>query len=378
MVSELPFRMTTIDLSGSGCLSKRDYSLLGSSGKHAVEIGLAAADWYHTEVPRKEMKALMKRSDQPAIRDTIIYYGAMIVFAAIAIALMPSWWSLPFWIAYATLYSSGADSRWHEAGHGTAFRTGWMNTVVYQVACFMLFRNPTLWRWSHARHHTDTIIVGRDPEIITMRPPVLFKLWLLAIGHHTFEGFLAIFRHAFEGLNAEEKSFTPESEWGKAQRIARVWLAIIAIIVLIAMATQSYLPFLLVGVGPAILGSWHFVLTGLLQHTGLADNVTDHRLNSRTVYMNPISRFIYWNMNYHIEHHMFPMVPYHALPKLHDTIKADLPEPNAGIIQAMAEVISALKKQLNDPEYRVHKALPKSAKPYRNELHDTVLEMPAE
>ena len=38
----------------------------------------------------------------------------------------------------------------------------------------------------------------------------------------------------------------------------------------------------------------------------------DHRLNSRTVYMNPISRFIYWNMNYHIEHHMFPMVPYHA------------------------------------------------------------------
>ena len=53
-------------------------------------------------------------------------------------------------------------------------------------------------------------------------------------------------------------------------------------------------------------------MTGLLQHGGLADNVTDHRLNSRTVYMNPVSRFIYWNMNYHVEHHMFPMVPYHA------------------------------------------------------------------
>ena len=75
----------------------------------------------------------------------------------------------------------------------------------------------------------------------------------------------------------------------------------------------------------ALYGCWHMVMTGLLQHGGLADNVVDHRLNTRTVYMNPISRFIYWNMNYHIEHHMFPMVPYHALPRLHELIKHDLP-----------------------------------------------------
>ena len=81
---------------------------------------------------------------------------------------------------------------------------------------------------------------------------------------------------------------------------------------------------MLIGV-PRLYGTWHMVLTGLLQHIGLADNVIDHRLNTRTVYMNPISRFIYWNMNYHVEHHMFPMVPYHALPRLHELIKHDLP-----------------------------------------------------
>ncbi len=54
---------------------KRDYSLLGESGRTAVDIGLAAAEWYHTEVARKEMKALMQRSDAPAIRDTIIWLG---------------------------------------------------------------------------------------------------------------------------------------------------------------------------------------------------------------------------------------------------------------------------------------------------------------
>ena len=46
-----------------------------------------------------------------------------------------------------------------------------MNNVVYQIASFMIMRNPVTWRWSHARHHTDTIIVGRDPEIAAMRPP---------------------------------------------------------------------------------------------------------------------------------------------------------------------------------------------------------------
>ena len=36
-------------------------------------------------MPRKVMKDLMQRSDQPAIRDSIILYGCMIVFAGIGV-----------------------------------------------------------------------------------------------------------------------------------------------------------------------------------------------------------------------------------------------------------------------------------------------------
>ena len=42
----------------------------------AIETGLASAEWYHTDVPRKAMKELMQRSDGPAIRDTIIWIAA--------------------------------------------------------------------------------------------------------------------------------------------------------------------------------------------------------------------------------------------------------------------------------------------------------------
>jgi fatty acid desaturase len=112
------------------------------------------------------------------------------------------------------------------------------------------------------------------------------------------------------------------------------------------------------------------VMTGLLQHGGLAEDVLDHRLNSRTVYMNPISRWIYWNMNYHVEHHMFPMVPYHALPKLHALIKNDLPTANPSIVDGYREMIDSLKRQRVEPNYYVRKELPPTAKPYREELHD--------
>ena len=65
-------------------MAKRNYSLLGPDAKRAVELGLASAEWYHTDVPRKTMKELMKRSDMPAIRDTVIWLGSMLVLAVTA------------------------------------------------------------------------------------------------------------------------------------------------------------------------------------------------------------------------------------------------------------------------------------------------------
>ena len=107
------------------------------------------------------------------MRDTMIWLGVLIVSAAGGIAFWGTWWCVPFFAVYGVFYASASDSRWHECGHGTAFKTRWMNDVVYQIASFMQVRNPVTWRWSHARHHTDTIIVGRDAEIAVMRPPDL-------------------------------------------------------------------------------------------------------------------------------------------------------------------------------------------------------------
>ena len=47
-------------------------------------------------------------------------------------------------------------------------------------------------------------------------------------------------------------------------------------------------------------GAWLHELCALTQHAGLAENVLDHRLSTRTVILGPVLRFLYWNMNYHI------------------------------------------------------------------------------
>jgi fatty acid desaturase len=152
------------------------------------------------------------------------------------------------------------------------------------------------------------------------------------------------------------------------RRAARVHVAIYAATITLALWLGSILPLMVIGL-PRLYGAWHHIMTGLLQHGGLADNVIDHRLNSRTVLMNPVSRFIYWNMNYHVEHHMFPMVPFHALPRLHALIGHDLPAPTPSIIAGFREMWPAWKRQLANEDYFLKRDLPPTARPYREDFH---------
>lgn len=341
----------------------RDYSLTGLENQRAVAAGLASAEWYHSDIPRKVIKGLMKRSDAPATRDTLLWFALLAGTAGGGIVLWGSWWAVPFFLAYGVLYGSACDSRWHECGHGTAFKTSWKNDVVYHIASFMVMRNPISWRWSHARHHTDTIIVGRDPEIALMRPTVIARAALKFVGlPDIFHELRKLGTQALGTIPEDEKNYIPESERPKAIFWARIHIGVYLAAIVIAIVTTSVIPFLLIG-GPRIYGSWHFVMTGLIQHGGLAEDVIDHRLNSRTVYINPISRWIYSNMNYHVEHHMFPMVPYHALPQLHAQIKHDLPAPNRSIVDAYKELLGSLLRQRAEPGYYARKDLPATAKP---------------
>jgi len=70
----------------STAIRARDYSLVGQESEKAVAAGLASARWYTPPIARAELKQLMRRDDRPAIRDTLIWFAALIVSGAASLA----------------------------------------------------------------------------------------------------------------------------------------------------------------------------------------------------------------------------------------------------------------------------------------------------
>jgi fatty acid desaturase len=321
----------------------RDYKLTGSTGEEAVKSGLANGDWYRSPVDRSEMLALMARSNFRAGVDLTIWVVLLLLSGAWLITTWLTWWTIPAAFIYGTLYGSTCDARWHECGHRTAFASKRTNEIVYHLASFMAVREPVSWRWSHNRHHSETIIVGRDPEIAYPRPTPRWKILAECFGLLSAQQEFTKYATNFRGrLTPEEATFLPDRERSRAIFWGRTHLLIWTAVVLTSVLVQSWLPLMLIGL-PSLYGRWLMVATGITQHAGLAEDTFDHRHNTRTVMMNPIVRFLYSNMNFHLEHHMYPAVPYHRLPELHRLIAKDLPMPAPSMWAAYREISRQLK-----------------------------------
>ncbi len=336
----------------------RDYSIVGPERDQAVEAGRADGEWFQADIDPARMRELTQRTNlRPAI-DMVIWLGLAIGLGVLAWSLRGSWWAVPAFVAYGAIVGGTSDARWHECGHGTAFRTSWLNDLIYYPASFFLAREATYWRWSHFRHHTDTIIVGRDPEIVFPRPPSLGAFALTytnLVGGPTLMA--GTIRHAFGRLDDVTHELVPSSEIRRVVWEARVYTTIWMATIVWAVATTSLYPLLLIG-GPTIYGAWAMVFFGATQHTGLREDTLDHRWSTRTVLMNPIFRFLYLNMNYHVEHHMFPAVPYHRLPQLHAEIADQLAPPLPSTWAAYRQIVGAIREQSVDPSWEIDLAVP--------------------
>jgi len=95
---------------------------------------------------------------------------------------------------------------------------------------------------------------------------------------------------------------------------------------------------------PVFIASWASYFTGLTQHCGLKDNDSDFRKSTRTIIMNPVLEFLYWHMNWHIEHHMYAAVPCYNLRKLNKLVADDMPEPRT-LVGAWKEMRKIWRKQ---------------------------------
>src|SRR5262245_19193247 len=120
---------------------RRDYGLTGQISSPAVALDddhiedQVEETWWHPTISRKTLKDLMQRSDGPAQRHFVLWIALLIVSGAVAVLSWGTWWAIPAFLVYGTIYSS-SDARWHECGHGTPFKTRWLNEIFYQISSF--------------------------------------------------------------------------------------------------------------------------------------------------------------------------------------------------------------------------------------------------
>ncbi|MCY3978887.1 MAG: fatty acid desaturase, partial [Chloroflexi bacterium] len=110
------------------------------------------------------------------------------------------------------------------------------------------------------------------------------------------------------------------------------------------------------------IGNWLSYFVGLTQHCGLREHSRDFRKNTRSTKINPLFSFLYWRMNWHIEHHMYAGVPCYNLSKLYHEIKDDMPAPRT-LLGAWQEMRMVWDRQRREPAYEYDTPLPPTANP---------------
>ena len=326
--------------------------------------------WYRSPVPKEIMDEVRQRSNAKGLAQTL---GYLAVLAGTGFAsvwsisnLHPALTVLVF-LVHGLCFSFMLNG-FHELSHSTVFKSRALNTFFFRLFSFLSWNNHVFFKRSHTVHHASTLHYPDDMEVIL--PVKLTAKEFFTRGIVNPIGFIETFygtvRFAFgivrgkvySGLGAFgaewlAELFPPEDSkerrqlvnWARFTLLGHVAIAVVSILL-----GAWYIP-LVVSVA-SFYGNGFLYFINPTQHIGLMDNVPDYRLNSRTIYVNPILQFLYWHMNFHIEHHMYAAIPCYNLPKLHRAIKADLPETPRGLIRTWSLVRKIEKRQAAEPDYQ--------------------------
>ena len=335
-------------------------------------------DWYRTPIDKEKLRQLTQKSN---LRGWIQSGSFLLIYAALT-ALTVYFFSMRWWVLMVIacyLHSlfvnmMGMSAAVHELSHGTPFKTKAVNEFFLYLFSFLTWNNPVHFRASHIlNHHPFTVHRGRDKEVV--QGPVKEKLnWVNLLSWLTFDWtWFALFLrvnilHALGQGDADfffwDPLFPKDDPRRKAMctwaRIVVIgYLAIIAISIVLHLWVIIYLVF-----------SCYFArilanLTGAIQHTGLGSDIPDWRAVCHTVKVNPVVGYLYWNMNYHTEHHMYAAVPFFNLAKLHEAIEKDLPKAHKSFSGCLRKLYEIKTMQKKDPTFIYSHTFPASAAPPR-------------
>ncbi|MGI9390125.1 MAG: fatty acid desaturase [Boseongicola sp.] len=288
---------------------------------------------------RRELKALMTRSDGPAL----LRLSGILLLLAVTSSLI--WLTYDSWWIVLAMFLQGVVivhffALQHECVHYTAFKTRKLNDIFGNICGFAIILPNQQFRYEHCNHHTYTQLKGKDPELIELPISVWKYLWYVSSVPYWSNKFAQIFRNAAGRLNDEDRTFISKHEAPTIIREARVMLAFYFSVLVICLFAGWTAP-LWYWFIPLFMGEPVMRAIRLTEHVG-RPNVDDMTENTRTSLVSWPSKFLCWNMNYHAEHHYAASVPFHALPRLHKKLQGFIYVENRGYLGAHIDIIQQL------------------------------------
>ena len=326
--------------------------------------------WYKPEIDKKILKELSKRSDGRGIFDISLFIIILVASGCLCIITWGTMWVIPALLLYGNIFYCKVISIQHETNHETYFKSRALNKFFYNITSLLGGFEVVRWKWSHFHHHTYTIFTHEevyDYEANSPRPtePIRFLLNFLPLGpilniqkvrHFThFE----IIKHSLGIISKVVKLTVPKNEINKVINSSRLYVLFWFMIITLSIYFDSWLLIIMILL-PPFYGNTILMICTMTQHAGLAENSKDHRKSTRTVNLNFFFSFLYSKMEYHIEHHIFPKIPFHNLKRLQKIIKHQMPTPKKGVIDAYKEIIPTIFKQAKDKNYFINVEVPKS------------------
>jgi fatty acid desaturase len=314
--------------------------------------------WYRSPLEKADFKSLHEKSDFLGALQTLGFLGLLVTTTSLALYSANHW---PLGVTALLVILHGTLCAFfinavHELGHNTVFKTKALNSFFVRFFSFFGWINFEMFNTSHTRHHRYTLHQPDDLEVtlpakIILRHALVYGIINPKSVYWTIRDTIRIARAQFSG-EWHLKLF-PEGSPERAAAVnwARFLLAGHAFIIVVSCYFHLWLLPLLTTFNMTY-GGWLQFLCNNTQHIGLQDDVSDFRLCCRTFTINPVLQFLYWHMNFHIEHHMFAAVPCYKLGRLHRLIKHDLAPCPHGLVATWKEIDTILKAQETDPHYQ--------------------------
>jgi fatty acid desaturase len=100
---------------------------------------------------------------------------------------------------------------------------------------------------------------------------------------------------------------------------------------------------LLYWIGPLLLAQPILRAILVTEHTGCSLD-SNPLTNTRTTLVSWPVRLVHWNMPYHAEHHLYPAIPFHALPAAHQLLRERFRHVVRGYVAGNREILAGLPR----------------------------------